>query len=217
MSDTIKSLESFSLADFQNSPTIRPDCTQFADFVLAHTHEQFLKVLYQSIDDCTKLMEQDRASRENNGENRLTEDFKIFLCARGYDATRETNINGHCDLVVQQRDKPYIWLGEAKIHNDYGYLKKGFNQLCTRYAQGTPYANHGGLLIYIYQRQAAKILSEWQKRLTECNLDDYSVQACPNRPNLAFFSTHCHASSGLPFTVRHMAIVLHFYPQDKKS
>jgi hypothetical protein len=141
----------------------------------------------------------------------------VYLRGKGYHATHDEKIGGHCDLVVRQFDKPYMWLGEAKIYDGCTYLKQGFNQLCTRYSQGTPDTNNGGLLIYIRQPKVARILTEWQKRLTKCNLDDYSAQACPNRPNLAFFSTHCHESSGLPFTVRHMAIVLHFAPQDKKS
>jgi hypothetical protein len=210
-------LESLSLADFQKYRALRPDLAQFADFILVNSYEQFVRVLYQNIDKCIKLMEEDPAIRKNDEEDRLTEDFKMALRPVGYHVTHDEKIGGHCDLVVRQLDKPYIWLGEAKIHKDYGYLKQGFNQLCTRYAQGTPDTNHGGLLIYVRRPKVAHILAEWQKRLTECNLEDYSVESCPNRPNLTFFSTHCHESSGLPFTVRHMAIVLHFDPQDKKS
>lgn len=210
-------LESLSLADFQKFRALRPDLAQFADFVLVNSYEQFIKLLYQDIDKCIRSMEEDPAIRANDGEDRLSEDFKMFLRPIGYHVTHDEKIGGHCDLVVRHPHNAYIWLGEAKIHNSYEYLKQGFNQLCTRYSLGTTNATQGGLLIYIRQQKAAKIITEWQTRLTECNLDDYSVQNCPTRPNLAFFSTHCHESSGLPFTVRHMAIVLHFDPQDKKS
>ena len=209
-------LESLSLADFQKLRVLRPDCAQFADFVLVKTYEEFMNVLYQNIDECIRLMESGRNLRKNDGEDRLTEDFIMYLKAKGYQAGHDENINGHSDLVIRQKDKPYLWLGEAKIHNGgYDYLMQGFNQLSTRYSLGTTDAFQGGLLIYIRQPKAAKIIDKWRKRLAAFNLDDYSESECVIKPNLAFFSTHCHESSGLPFTVRHMAIVLNFNPQDK--
>jgi hypothetical protein len=203
------------LADFQNNPTLRPDCTDFADFVLVRTHEEFLSVLYRNIDKCIKLMEEDPSIRQDDGEDRLTDDFKLFLRAKGYQATHDEKIGGHCDLVVRQHDKPYVWLGEAKVYDGCAYLMQGFNQLCTRYSSGATDTNQGGLLIYIRHAKAASILVKWQERLAECDLADYDAQDCPSRPKLAFFSTHCHESSGLPFRVRHMAVILHFQPQDK--
>jgi hypothetical protein len=209
-------LESLSLADFKNLRELRPDCARFADFILVQTYEEFVNILYQNIDECIRLMEGGRNLRKNDGEDRLTEDFRMFLRAKGYQARHDENINGHSDLVVSQKDKPYLWLGEAKIHDGgYTYLRQGFDQLTTRYSLGTEDAFHGGLLIYIRQPKAAKIIATWKKRLAAFKLDDYSESECAMKPNLAFFSTHCHESSGLPFTVRHMAIVLHHNPQDK--
>lgn len=158
-------LQSLSLADLQNLRALGPDLEQLADFVLVNSYEQFITLLYQHIDDCVRTMESNRAVREKNGEERLTEDILLLLRAKGYDANHYSMISGHCDLVVCYPHKPYIWLGEAKLHGAYDDLKKGFNQLCTRYAQGTPNADadNGGLLIYIHQQKAAKILLEWQK------------------------------------------------------
>jgi len=212
----MNSLESLSLADFQQYRPLRPDLAQFADFVLVQTYEDFVNVLYQCIDECIRKMQEDRAVRKKDDEDRLTQDLKLFLCAKGYQATHDEKYGGHCDLVVRHPHKPYVWLGEAKIHRKYyAWLKKGFNQLCTRYSCGTQDANQGGILIYVFQPKAEKILAEWKKRLSECQLENYSDENCPNRPNLAFFSTHCHKSSGSPYTVRHMAVVLHFDPQDR--
>jgi len=203
--------DTFSLEELKQFIDSKRNIT---DAVLVQTYEDFVNLLYKDIDDCIRAMETGKSVRQNDGEERLSEDFKLFLIARGYDAKRETDVNGHCDLIVQ--DKKYLWLGEAKIHSDYDYLKKGFNQLVTRYSLGVPDANQGGILIYIYNKNAAKVVTEWQTRLTGCNLNDFSTEPCKVRPQLAFYSTHRHESSGLPFTVRHMAIVLHFDPQDKK-
>lgn len=214
----MNNLDTFSLAELQQFLDSKRN---IADAVLVQTYEDFVSVLYKDIDDCIREMEAGRSIRQLNndsdkrhGENRLTEDFRMFLIGRGYDAKRETDVNGHCDLIVQ--DKKYLWLGEAKIHNHYDYLKKGFNQLLTRYSLGVPNANQGGILIYIYNKNAAKVITQWQTHLTNCNLNGFSTNSCNARPQLAFYSTHSHKGSGLPFTVRHMGIVLHFDPQDKK-
>lgn len=213
------SLENLSLKEFQESiyRNLRPDIASFVDIILVKTYDDFLKVLYSNIDQCIKIMEEDPAVRQGNTEDRLTEDLKIHLRAKGYDVAHDEKIGGHCDLVVCQTvdQEKYMWLGEAKIHNSYDYLKRGFEQLCTRYLRGTPYRNAGGLLIYIYAKKAAQIIEEWRKRLKQYELENYSEQDCNSRPNLAFYSTHCHESSGLPVTIRHIGVVLHFEPQDK--
>ena len=216
MNNASMDLESLSLADFQKFRPLRPDLAQFSDFVLVDTYEEFLSVLYQCLYECIKVIEEDPGVRLKDDEDRLTTDFKTFLIGKGYQATHDEKIGGHCDLIVRQPLKDYVWLCEAKIHkNDYVYLKKGFNQLCTRYSPGTQNYNQCGFLIYIRQPNASEVMIKWKKRLIDCNLNDYSHKDCDTRNDLAFISTHCHESSGLPITVRHLAVVLHFNPQDR--
>ncbi len=214
----MKPLESFTLADLRNDmQECRPDLANLANSILAKTHEEFIRVLYSDIDTCIGLMEQDPSVRKNDGEDRLTEDLKVGLIMRGYQVSHDEKIGGHADLVVRHRNLAYIWLGEAKIHDsDYDYLLQGFQQLCTRYAPGTPGTNQGGMIIYIRQAKAALIIGRWRDYLQTLSLDDYSDNDCSSRSGLAFFSTHTHESSGLPYTVRHMAVVLHFDPKDRR-
>lgn len=203
--------DSLTVAQLQ-SPLMRitcPEVAQLADLLLCGTYDRFIELLYRDIDNCIKNMEEDPKVRKQDSEDRLTEDFRTHLKARGtYIVTHDEKIGGHCDLIVRDRNQRYLWLGEAKIHSDYAWLEKGFSQLCDSYAPGTSDANQGGLIVYIRTKMAKNVLTNWKNRLIQKNLDSYSIQECPSRKELAFFSTHTHERSGLPYKVRHMAVVL---------
>lgn len=206
------SVDSLTLAQIRE---LRPEVASYLDFALVNSPEKFLKALYSDIDACIGLMEEDPSVRQNDSEDRLTEDFKVGLRMRGYNATHDEKIGGHSDLVVRHRNLPCIWLAEAKIHGSYDYLLKGFNQLSTRYSPGTPGNDQGGMIIYIRQKNAADILQKWKSHLEKSGLYDLTYEDCKQRPKLAFYTTHTHESSGLPYRVRHLAVVLHFDPKDR--
>ncbi|QOJ23589.1 MAG: hypothetical protein HRU78_07955 [Gammaproteobacteria bacterium] len=211
----INKLENLTLADLQQIGELRPDLARFADFVLANTYDKFLEILHKDLQDCIESIEINPSVRQKDSEDRITEDVIGWLRARGYYASHDEQVGGHCDVVVRVRDKPFMWLGEAKKHSAYEDLQTGFNQLCTRYARGTPNNDNGGLIIYIYNEKATDVIAEWKKRLRNLELEKYYEKECDSRSHLSFYSTHTHQSSGLPYTVKHMGVVLHFKPLDR--
>ncbi|WP_143016670.1 hypothetical protein [Paraburkholderia phenazinium] len=193
----------------------KPEWALFADRLLVGSYEDFVRILYIDIDQCLAKIEEDPDVRSTDGEDRLTAELIGMLCSRTYDASHDEKIGGHSDIVVRHA-AGYLWVGEAKIHSDYAYLEKGFNQLTTRYSPGTPNADQGALIAYVRVADCAGVLSTWRERLQKLGLPEYSEAECPARDNLAFFSTHKHEGSGRPMRVRHIAVKQHFNPKDRK-
>lgn len=190
-----------------------PELSNFLERELVSSYEGFISVLYKELDSIIQTLQKNRELRQKDGEDRLTLDIVNLLSQAGYNASHETKIGGHVDIIVNFRK--FIWFGEAKIHSSYPYLLKGFKQLCTRYTTGDINQDNGGILIYIKkQKNASEIMKRWGQYLSDQNLDGYSSTPCPIRP-LAFFSTHVHDVSGTPFKIRHMPVLLHFDPQDR--
>lgn len=208
--------ERMSLGDLRALAPLVPDLAWYAELMLAESFDEYVKALYSDIDRGIAKMEDDPGLRKNDGEDRLTAEIALYLSGRGYKVSHDEKIGGHCDLVVRHPQKAFRWLGEAKIHRSgYDYLLKGFNQLCTRYARGSANESQGGLIIYIRNPNASSIMTKWRAHLGNEKFDGYQCEDCPAQPGLAFFSTHTHQTSGLPYRVRHRAVMLHFDPQDK--
>lgn len=207
--------ESFTLADLRNMRHFNPAFADMADFLLVASLDSFTDLLIRHIDEWIAFAEEDPGVRASDGEDRLTIDLIGYLRGKGYDASHDEKIGGHSDVVVRHRNG-YIWLGEAKIHKDYDWLSKGFSQLSTRYSPGTPNASKGGLLIFILNKDAESVMQNWRALLRSMSLTDFTDRDCGSkRGPFAFFSTHKHESSGLPYTIRHMGVVLHFDPKDR--
>jgi hypothetical protein len=113
--------------------------------------------------------------------------------------------------VIEGRDN-FLWLGEAKIHQSYDWLLKGFQQLDTRYSTALPGQDVGGLIIYCKQPRVDRVMNRWADYLQE-HRQDVSVTECVSHP-LVRRSTHAHASTGLMFKIRHVPISLYFDPAD---
>jgi len=177
------------------------------------SYEAFVKQLYVDIDHIIVLLEDDRkdiSDLQKNGEDKITNMIKRDLLVIGYDATHDEVYGGHVDLLVKKNN--YRWIGEAKIHRGPKYLQQGMEQLITRYTTGNGNQSCGGLLIYIFNKNAKKVMDQWKERVVNsgcCSIESCSVKT------LAFLSTRNHRSSGLPFTVRHIPVLLHFDPDDK--
>ena len=207
-------LETFTLDDLRGLSQIAPKLSNFADRILVNSYETFVDVLHRDIDLCILQMEEEPKIRQNDCEDRLSTDIVNMLRCYSYDASREQSIGGHCDISVRHANG-FLWLCEAKIHSSYEHLIKGFNQLCTRYSSGTPDTDKGGILIYIKNQNTQSVISAWRNKLSEMNLSEFYEWECPSRKELAFFSSHMHESSGRPYIVRHMGVVLHFDPKDR--
>ncbi|MCY1224912.1 hypothetical protein D9M72_370890 [compost metagenome] len=161
-------------------------------------------------------MEETRNERLDDGKDHRTMDLIGMLRMRGYQAGHDEKVGGHSDIVVRHK-KGYLWLGESKIHADYDYLLKGFQQLCTRYAPGGPNTSEGGLLIFVKGKDCAGVVEEWRKRLKDHGLVDFADVDCIDRAGLAFFSTHKHTESGLSMRVRHLGVIQGWNPQDRRG
>lgn len=176
--------------------------------------DNFIKIFYEDLDKVIYQIQENPELRQSDKEDRLTIDIVNQLRILGYEASHDSKIGGHVDIVIRKSD--FFWLGEAKIHSDNNYLWKGFQQLTTRYSIGDSNQRNGGLLIYIREEDASSIMKKWQNYLLEKSLPNYSFRPCKMR-SLAFISTHRHERSGQDFHVRHIPVMLHFAPKDKSG
>ena len=177
--------------------------------------DDLIRNLYKDIDKVISQIQENPGVRQQDNEDRLTIEIVDQLRSLGHEASHDTKIGGHADIVVRKND--FLWLGEAKIYQHNNNLWEGFLQLLTRYSTGDFNQENGGLLIYIRgQKDASSIMQKWQKYLLEQSLPELSVRPCKMR-RLAFISTHKHEKSGQPFHVRHIPVMLHSDPKDKSG
>ncbi len=202
------------------SPTIEQLRAQFdgtpaaasIDYWLAETHPQRVTAVNKGIDYACNLLEQSKNKKQGLGEDQITVDICNMLTTAGFDASHDANVGGHCDIVIKGKDL-FLWLAEAKEHDAYEWLNKGFKQLSRRYSTGVLGQDHGAVIIYCYVADAASMLEKWRTKLLEKNADVKAEKSTDGNP-LHFFSQHKHRSSGLPFHVRHKAVSMHWKPTD---
>jgi len=210
MSDT----NEFSLQTLKILANSSPSAKIFYDDLLCNSYDDFVRCVYNNLEDCISIIEEDAKVRAKDGEDRLSTEIITFFKGRGYLASRDEMIKGgHTDLVLKKNN--FKWLGEAKIHKGYDYLVKGFQQLCTRYSSGTESCSQGALIIYIRTQDAKSVIDKWKEKIEGESLPEFSSEECEIRKKLSFYTTHKHVSSGLPYKVKHIAVVLHFDPKDK--
>jgi hypothetical protein len=173
-------------------------------------YEDFVKVLYETLDSCIRTIEEDPKVRQGDGEDRLSSEIIAMLRSAGYDANHDVLIGGHSDIVVKSL-KGDCWVGEAKVHSSYPYLLGGWNQLTTRYLRGTPGYDRGGLLVYIRNKDSKKVVETWKANLQALQLDGLTTSDCPVRKEFGFYSSHVH-QSGSTVNVRHFGINLWWDP-----
>jgi hypothetical protein len=176
------------------------------------TYEEFVKVLYEDIDDCVRRIEEDPKVHRYDSEDRLSREI-INMLSVWYDASHDELIGGHSDVVVRG-PRGFLWVGEAKIHSGYDYMLKGFQQLATRYLRGNPLSDQGALLMYIRNQDCAKVVEKWGETLAGEKLPGYRVEECPSRKELGFRTVHKHRSSGRDVMIRHIGLNVHWDPQD---
>jgi hypothetical protein len=175
------------------------------------TYQDFIEQLYVDIDALIYALQASREIRQNDTEDRISQDILVGLNQHGYHATHDGKTGGHVDISVRLGE--HSWIGEAKKD---GNFHEGFLQLTTRYVQASGnYAHdHGGLLFYIIQSaDALGKLNGWRTTLT--NAGDTCLPCKKNK--LAFFSTHKLEGSGTDLTIRTMIVSLYHRPQDKSA
>lgn len=182
--------------------------------VFAETYEDQQRLVERAIDYCGTRMAENRHLKQDRKEDELTIDVIEMLLGMGYDATHDTQIGGHCDIVIRGR-RDFLWIGECKVHGAYDWLLKGFQQLDTRYSTGLPGQDTGDVLIFSYNARLDDVVKNWIEHLTK-NRNDVTVDVSP-LDNLVHYSTHLHPGTGRPFRVRHKPINLYWKPDDKGS
>jgi hypothetical protein len=169
----------------------------------------FVQQLYIDLEEAIQNTESNRHQvKEHFTEDYVTTLLLTHLKALKYEATHDTQVGGHCDIFIKNPMKGFQWIGEAKIWNGCQYVMGGWNQLCTRYSSGTAMDSHGGILIYVNQKNASGLLSDWKAHMKSSNIDSLVIKDCPKNP-LRFDSVHSHTASGLPYNVRHFALVMY--------
>lgn len=200
-----------SLHDLREWPATPADRIR-AQKNAAYTYREFVEALDRAIDYISSEMSKNPQFYQNQSEDQITHQIAMSLRMIGFLATFEKKVGGHCDVVVEWDDVG-LWLGEAKIFSgDYGWLYKGFQQLCTRYSTGSSFQNSGGLLIYLRDARSMEIMTRWRERL-QAEQADISIEAC-QRDEFAFRSRHVLERSDRNFFVRHKPLSFYFAPMD---
>lgn len=207
------SFDKLTLSELKEYELHSPLLAGFPSRILAKEYDDFVEVLYHDLDKIISIIQENPELRKKDAEDRLTIDFEVPLRCMGYEASHDSKIGGHADLVVKKNT--FLWIGEAKIHRDYNYLLEGFLQLSTRYSTGASNQKNGGIFIYIRQQDAKSILERWEKHLLD-KVPNLSCHPCQIREE-SFFSEHKHERSGRDFKIRHMPVILYFEPKDKSG
>ncbi|WP_155633062.1 MULTISPECIES: hypothetical protein [Burkholderia cepacia complex] len=178
----------------------------------AETYEEFVSVLYRDLDEIFQRLESSRPVYYKASEDAITTAIVHQLKMASYVANHDADNNGHCDLVVESRhNQKFKWLGEAKIDRGPTYDWGGWLQLTHRYSNAAPGSDHGGLLLYMRDEDAAKRLATWAQHLNDhghlCTFEDAN-----GRGILAFSTETKDPGSGTQYKIRHMAVSLFHQP-----
>lgn len=171
------------------------------------------KTLFESIND---LQRNKNIFYSNSNEDLLTIYILKTFTTLGFNASHGINNNGSVDIKIGIRN--YIWLGEAKIYHSNKSAEEGFEQLTTRYSTGVENEDKGGLLLYIFQPNAKKVMQNWYRHLDSLSSDFVDLSKSEfDESKLTFLTTHTHVYSGRPYKVIHLPVILYFKPQDRSG
>ena len=180
----------------------------------AQTYTDFVNVLKRDIDEIIIDMERNRQRFQNSSEDEMTFYVSSMLNQLGYTATNGTQFGGSVDLNVQKVLKGWLWTAEAKIFTALDKVNEGFLQLTSRYSPGSVEEAKAGMLIYVLTKNATDKMKTWKSHLENSEDSSLITEPCASRPNLAFYSTQTHDSSGLALNIRHIGVALYFRPID---
>lgn len=180
------------------------------ELLLEPDQEKMLSLVNDGIDYVSQLMGRNPELKQEHSEDELTIELIANLSCMGFDASHETKIGGHCDIVIKGDDN-FIWLGEAKkFDQDYGWLLAGFQQLNTRYSTGSVGQRNGGIIVYVFDPRTDRILCRLGERLV-AKISDIELDASTALDGY-ITTRHPHERTGATFTTRHKAISLLWQP-----
>jgi hypothetical protein len=200
-----------SLRDWETFVRNHPPMDISWEMHCADSHEKRLRAVEKAIDFAVLDMIKCRQVHQRKSEDELTFFIIASLRGMGFQVSHDTQVGGHCDIVVEGADN-FLWIAEAKKHRRaYQWLLDGLKQLITRYATGQDGQNAGELLIYYFFTDSSGFVTRWEryfgktypaKSIARCNFDTEVIR-----------SIHKHEGTGKDFRVRHKTIPLYFKPK----
>lgn len=181
---------------------------------LAKSHSEVLRCVEEALDWIFQEQSKFRQHKQDMSEDQITVEIVQQLKAMGIQAGHDTDYGGHGDIVVELKND-FLWIGEAKIHRDYDWLLKGFQQLDTRYSTGIAGQDSGGMIIYCYGSRTDQVMERWSDHLVT-NRPDVTVASVDGKP-LERRSAHIHERTGAQFIIRHTPVSLYFNPKDRPA
>lgn len=210
--ETVDSLSSF--AEIVAALRATPGGDRAIERCQVQTYTDFVDILKRDIDEIVIGMERNRQRFQNSSEDEMTFYISSMLNQLGYTSTNGSQFGGSVDLTVQKVLKGWLWTAEAKIFTALDKVNEGFLQLTSRYSPGSLEEAKAGMLLYVLTKNAADKMRTWMSHLESSGDPSLTIEPCASRPNLAFYSTQTHESSGLPLKIRHIGLALYFKPID---
>lgn len=175
------------------------ELTEFCRRTSPENYEAFVQQIHSDIFDIVNLIEADSKDYLSRSEDEINRDIVRNLKSKNYNASHDTDENGHVDIHIISRNNRYTWLAEAKIYNGPSYIEDGVDQLTTRYARGTEGHNHGGILIYIKNSSCEDKFKAWRTHfsLLSDKYKNLAVQDNCRRSSMSFKSEHSLNRIGL--------------------
>lgn len=179
--------------------------------MFATSFEDQQRLIEKSLNWCVNQLVANRHLKQDHSEDELTIDVMLMLKGLGYDATHDTQIGGHCDILVQGSND-FMWICESKLHGAYDWLLKGYEQLDSRYSTGQAGQDSGAILIFSRNAHVDKLMANWREHLAK-KRPDVEFEDISDDAN-GFYSTHKHKGTGRTFKVRHKPVNLYWKPTD---
>lgn len=179
--------------------------------IFATSPEDFLPLVNKAVDWASDEFARTPKERQDRSEDGLSIDLVTTLKALGFNASHDTTVGGHCDVVIAEKFG-FLWLGEAKIHKGYDWLLKGFEQLDKRYATASASQDQGAIIIYCFGKRVDIVMERWKAHLEASRVDlTFSDDPLSSQ---GFLTTHTHRRTGRDYTVRHIFVSLLWDPED---
>jgi hypothetical protein len=201
---------SISLAQLLSEHNVR-DLPNSLRWMMAKTHALRLVALESLLDECYRHLADSCHLNRDHSEDALTIQICDMLQMCGINASHDTQIGGHCDVLVRAEDG-FLWIGEAKIHSGAAWTYQGFLQLTTRYGRAQYGRDAGEVIIYHRQKNSFKILADWKTYLQKNCADVVIDNERSDLQRLLFRTIHVCQASGLNFHTRHRIIPMYFNP-----
>jgi hypothetical protein len=207
------------MIDLLDDPFFIEDLRKLQDnYKPINTYQEFVDKLIPDVKEIIELI-QESVNHQVKKEDLLSIQIVHLLKCKNYNATSDTNLRGHCDILVKY--KTFSWIGEAKIYKSNPWLLKGVSQVLHRYSTGNHNQSHSALIIYIFQKDCLSKMKEWNKYFETYTIEGkhsnrFSIQNITNNidSDLTFTSVHRHEASGMDFNFLHLPVYLHFDPLD---